>query len=141
MEREGAELALFITLNPPKPEMRTEAASAGIYKSVLWNRGFPRIQIATVEDLLADRLPQLPVGIIGSQQAPRLRRSGDARQTALLNMDSEAYPMNEGEQLSYLHRLEEKMAQLRFEIGERIVLVASRLDKLGWTLYGGLTPD
>jgi hypothetical protein len=83
MEREKAEMALFITLNSPTSEMRTEAAAAGFYRSELWGRDFPRIQISTIDDLLANRLPQLPVGIIGSQQAPRLRRQGGPRQVPL----------------------------------------------------------
>jgi len=60
MEREKAEMGLFITLEPPTPPMQTEAVSAGFYHSELWNEDYPRVQICTIEDLLAGKQPSLP---------------------------------------------------------------------------------
>ncbi len=61
IEREKADIGIFLTLNPPKQTMITEAAAAGQYEL----EGFspvPRIQIVTVEDALElrDRSVRLP---------------------------------------------------------------------------------
>lgn len=60
MEREKAALGLFITLEPPTRDMRTEAVAAGFHHSELWQRDFPRVQILTVEDLLVGKRPEVP---------------------------------------------------------------------------------
>lgn len=54
MQREGAEIGVFITLETPTKDMTTEAASAGIYEpEMLPGQKYPRLQILTVEDILA----------------------------------------------------------------------------------------
>ncbi len=53
LEREGAAIGVFLTLEPPTREMITEAASAGFYQSPGWGTTHPRLQILTVGDLLA----------------------------------------------------------------------------------------
>jgi len=60
MEREKAEMGLFITLEEPTQPMKTEAVSAGFYHSELWDEDYPRIQICTIEELLAGKQPKLP---------------------------------------------------------------------------------
>lgn len=50
--REGAESAVFLTLQPPTQGMKSEASSAGIYKHDLMNRTYPRIQIVTIAEVL-----------------------------------------------------------------------------------------
>ncbi len=60
MEREKADLGLFLTLEEPTQPMKTEAVSAGFYHSDLWDEEYPRIQICTIEELLAGRQPKLP---------------------------------------------------------------------------------
>ncbi len=62
IEREQAEIGVFLTLNEPKKTMIAEAASAGQYHM----EGFapvPRIQIVTIEEALRlrDRAVQLPL--------------------------------------------------------------------------------
>lgn len=74
MERERADLGLFVTLEPSTGPMRAEAAAAGLYQSELWRADFPRIRICTVEELLEGRQPALPRSATGAfQQAPRAR--------------------------------------------------------------------
>ena len=51
MEREKAQMGVFITLNPPIKDMKTEAVSSGFYKSG-WYKDCPRIQILTIDELL-----------------------------------------------------------------------------------------
>ena len=61
MEREKAELGLLVTLEPPTGPMEQEAASAGVYVPERFpNRQFPRVQIATIEDLLNGDGPRPP---------------------------------------------------------------------------------
>ncbi len=51
MERDGAAIGAFITLEKPKKPMLKEAASAGFYVSPHFGK-FPKLQILTVEALL-----------------------------------------------------------------------------------------
>jgi len=75
MEREKAEMGLFITLEPSTEPMRREAVSAGFYHSELWNEDYPRIQICTIEDLLAGKQPSLPRWASpGFAQAPKIAK-------------------------------------------------------------------
>jgi site-specific DNA-methyltransferase (adenine-specific) len=58
MEREKSPLAVLITLREPTAPMVKEAASAGFFKTPFGQ--FPRIQIATVEQLLEGKTLKLP---------------------------------------------------------------------------------
>jgi len=74
MEREKAELGLLITLERPTRPMEQEAAAARLYVPERFpDRQFPRVQIATVEDLLEGRGPDLPR--LGLADAPTFRRA------------------------------------------------------------------
>ncbi len=53
IDREKAEIGVFLTFEPPTKPMRTEAASAGFYESP-WGK-HPRIQMLTVAELLDGR--------------------------------------------------------------------------------------
>lgn len=58
LERERAELGLLVTLAEPSATMRREAAALGFCKTA--HGKFPKVQIATVEELLDNDRPQLP---------------------------------------------------------------------------------
>ena len=74
MEREKAELGLLVTLEPPTAPMEQEAASAGFYVPERFpDRQFPRVQIATIEELLNGQGPDLPR--LGLADAPTFRRA------------------------------------------------------------------
>ncbi len=61
MEREKAVIAAFITLEEPTRPMKQEAISAGFYEPKSFpDRHFPRIQILTIEELLAGRQLEYP---------------------------------------------------------------------------------
>jgi site-specific DNA-methyltransferase (adenine-specific) len=64
VDRENAAMGLFVTLEKPSKDMLTEATTAGFYKSPGWHMDYPKIQILTIEDLLAGKGPLIP----GSQQ-------------------------------------------------------------------------
>ncbi len=80
MEREGAELGLFVTLDTPSSDMKRESAIAGMYLSEGWQREYPRIQIATIGDLLAGVLPAIPYGVLTFTKAPRVGVDSGERQ-------------------------------------------------------------
>ncbi len=50
--REKAELAIFLTLQPPTAGMTTEAGDAGFYQHQMMGRNYPRIQIVTIADMV-----------------------------------------------------------------------------------------
>jgi site-specific DNA-methyltransferase (adenine-specific) len=70
-------IGVFITLEPPTGPMKTEAADAGYYHSPIWDRDYPKIQILTIEDLLAGKTVDMPPQAqtnITFAKAPRVRR-------------------------------------------------------------------
>ena len=80
-------LGLFITLRPPTEPMRVQAVTAGLHHSPLWNRDFPRIQIFTIEELLAGRRPDLPresARVRDFNRAPRVQDNGSQMSIAEL---------------------------------------------------------
>lgn len=50
--REGAESAIFLTLQTPTQGMKSEASAAGIYTHDLMNRTYPRVQIVTIAEMV-----------------------------------------------------------------------------------------
>ena len=54
MTREGAVMAVFLTLEEPTKPMRDEALAAGVYHHVLLDRDYPRLQIITVREMIED---------------------------------------------------------------------------------------
>ena len=79
MEREKADLALFVTLKPPTNPMQQEALQAGFYAPEAFpDHQFPKVQIITIEDLLSGAQPQYPryAPTATFQRAPRRRRQG-----------------------------------------------------------------
>jgi site-specific DNA-methyltransferase (adenine-specific) len=75
MERERAAIGLFITLEEPSKEMLLEASTAGIYRSDLWNREYPRVQVLSISELLEKgKKPELPPFVLPTyQQAERVK--------------------------------------------------------------------
>jgi DNA modification methylase len=80
IERESAQIGVLISLRKPTPQMRSEAASAGLYKSP-WGE-HPRIQLFTVADLLGGAKIDMPPA--GSQFKPAPRKGGKETQQELL---------------------------------------------------------
>ena len=80
VEREKAEIGLFITLAEPTKPMIQEAVSAGFYQSP-HSGAFPKIQILTIEGLLngnqAPRYPDLARGGLTFKRAKRETDSGE----------------------------------------------------------------
>ena len=78
MERQEAEMGLFITLERPTAPMLRDALSAGFYEPRHFpGRRFPRVQIRTVEELLAGNAPEIPrLGLAGDPTFRRAPRAG-----------------------------------------------------------------
>ena len=75
MERDDAEMGLLITLEPPTKPMMDEAIAAEFYTppEPFSNHHFPRVQIATIKDILNGSGPQIPR--LGLSESPTFRRA------------------------------------------------------------------
>jgi site-specific DNA-methyltransferase (adenine-specific) len=58
VEREKAKIGVFITLAEPTKPMRIEAVKEGFFETVFGK--FPKIQIVTIGELFAGKMPQIP---------------------------------------------------------------------------------
>ncbi len=76
VEREGAAIGVFITLENPTQAMIREALSAGTYDSPRWGRTFRRLQILTIGDLFGGAGVDMPPQYGSHQQAERWRAKG-----------------------------------------------------------------
>ena len=64
IQREKAALGFFVTLEKPTKAMRTEAAAAGAFISVMEkDAAVPKVQLVTIEQLLAGGTPRQPNGL------------------------------------------------------------------------------
>lgn len=79
MQNENAPIGIFLTLEAPTRAMSQSAAGAGYFESKNWGK-FPRVQILTIEDLLAGKKPATPP--LYRQKAGRIR-GADGRQGEL----------------------------------------------------------
>src|SRR5581483_11358650 len=64
VEREKAPFGVLLTLREPTKPMIKEAASAGFFDTPFGR--FPRLQVATVADLMEGKLPKLPPQEVGA---------------------------------------------------------------------------
>lgn len=61
IEREKADMGLFVTLEEPTQPMKNEAVSTGTFSLNFSKKDFPRIQIITIEELLNGKQPNVPL--------------------------------------------------------------------------------
>ena len=86
LEREQAQIGIFITLTPPTNPMRQEALATGVYVPERYpDHRFPRMQILTIQDLLSGQQPQYPrmAPQATFRRAPR-RRNIDSEQVMMV---------------------------------------------------------
>jgi site-specific DNA-methyltransferase (adenine-specific) len=88
LEREGAEMGLFICLYPPTREMTREAASMGLADIV--HGDIPRLQIVAIEEWFKGKMPLLPplehlpsAAFSGRRRPPKNAKRGDPEQPEL----------------------------------------------------------
>jgi site-specific DNA-methyltransferase (adenine-specific) len=72
LNREQAQIGVFITLDEPTRDMQTEAVAAGYYRSTGWQKDYPRLQILTVADLLCGTEVKMPPAHGTFRQARRV---------------------------------------------------------------------
>jgi DNA modification methylase len=90
VQREQGAIGVFITLEPPTRDMRTEAASAGLYHSPGWGKDYPRIQILTIEELLHNAEVKMPPQHGTFKTAQRVQKTEPAAQQASLGFYEES---------------------------------------------------
>lgn len=61
MEREKADIGIFICVIQPTREMEREAASAGVYTDAHTGQQFPRLQIYTLAEFFSGLRPKVPM--------------------------------------------------------------------------------
>ena len=76
IEREGAAIGVFITLENPTQAMTKEALSAGWYESPAWGKKYRRLQILTIGDLFDGAGVDMPPQHGTHQQAERYKPTG-----------------------------------------------------------------
>ena len=72
IQREEAAIGVFLTLEPATKPMIDEAASAGFFHSEGWHRDYPRMQILTVEEVLAGKQIEMPPSTGPFKQAEKI---------------------------------------------------------------------
>jgi len=70
IDREKAEMGIFLTLKEPTGPMKTEAITKGFYASPL-GKDYPKVQILTIEELLNGDKPDIPPWIAPIQAPPK----------------------------------------------------------------------
>ncbi|MRR15666.1 MAG: site-specific DNA-methyltransferase [Deltaproteobacteria bacterium] len=60
LEREKSAIGVLISMEHATKPMKTEAVTAGFYESALWGKKYPKIQLLTVEELLAGKKIEMP---------------------------------------------------------------------------------
>jgi site-specific DNA-methyltransferase (adenine-specific) len=84
LQREQAAIGVFITLEPPTKDMKTEAASAGVYHSIGWGKDYLRIQIFSITELFQGAEVRIPPQRGTFKSAQRVQKEEpEAQQTSL----------------------------------------------------------
>ena len=76
IEREGAAIGVFITLEQPTQAMTKEALAAGWYESPAWGKRYRRVQIVTIGDLFDGAGVEMPPQHGTLARASRWKRGG-----------------------------------------------------------------
>lgn len=79
VEREAAQIGIFITLEDPTRDMIQEASTAGFYHAP-WGKDVPRIQILTIAQLLQGVTVQVPALQVTFKRAQRVEQGPAAEQ-------------------------------------------------------------
>jgi site-specific DNA-methyltransferase (adenine-specific) len=80
LETEKGAIGVLIELDQPTSEMKRAAVEAGQYESELWGGMYERLQILTVEELLAGKKPNVPKFLAAYQKAARIAAAAGEQQ-------------------------------------------------------------
>ncbi len=89
VQREEAAIGVFITLEPPTRDMKTEAVSAGLYHSTGWGKDYSRIQILSIAELFQGADVKMPPQHGTFKSAQRVQKSAPEAQQVGLDFDEE----------------------------------------------------
>jgi len=70
--REGSEIGILVTLEEPTAPMKKEAIAIGLYHSKSLGYKYRKMQILTIEELLAGKKPSVPIAIPYHKDAERV---------------------------------------------------------------------
>lgn len=80
IEREEAQIGVLISMEAPTKPMLKEAAEAGFYKPPGLEDRYPRIQILTIEELLAGKRVEYPRLLeVTFKKAPKARPAAEKK--------------------------------------------------------------
>lgn len=82
IDREKADIGIFITLESPTKPMETEAVSQGFYRSPL-GKDYAKMQILTIEELLKHKKPDIPPWV-SPVQAPPVSKKKEGKEVKML---------------------------------------------------------
>ena len=82
IDREKADIGLFITLEQPTKPMSDEAIAKGLYKSPL-GKNYAKIQILTIQELLQGNKPEIPPQV-ASIYTPSIAKKDEGKTTRML---------------------------------------------------------
>lgn len=88
LDREGAAMGVFITLEKPSRDMLTEATSAGFYQPG-WELDYPKLQILTIADLFNGAEVKIPATDNTFKQVEKVKGKRGSRQRSFLNDDDQ----------------------------------------------------
>ena len=98
MQREHAPIGVFITLEDPTADMKTEATTAGFYHSDGWRKDYPALQILTIADLMSGHARvQMPPDYLTFKRAQRVPTAPVAAQVDLFAVAADDDGVDEGE--------------------------------------------
>ena len=83
LEREKAAIGVLISMQEPTAAMKTEALTAGFYESALWGKKYPKLQLFTIEELLAGKKVEMPpIRQVGAtfKKAPKVTKKKGEQQ-------------------------------------------------------------
>jgi site-specific DNA-methyltransferase (adenine-specific) len=83
VSRQEAAIGIFLTLEEPTSEMRSEAKATDPYVSPVWKHEYPKIQILTIKDLFKGKRPEIPLTTSVFQEAPLTKRVSRDKQETL----------------------------------------------------------
>ncbi len=99
IDREDAQIGVLISMETPTKPMLKEAAEAGFYKSPGLQDKYPRIQILTIEDLLAGKQVAHPRLLDATfKKAPRSRPAAEKKMPLPFDSNSEDGATDEPEE-------------------------------------------
>jgi hypothetical protein len=83
VDREKAQIGALISMQEPTQPMRTEAASAGFYRSPWTGRDYPRLQLRTIAELLDGKGIDYPAIGGGNVTFRKARRAAEDQASSL----------------------------------------------------------